>query len=132
MKVLVTGGCGQVGSHVAEELLAGGNKVLAIDNFATGRAEHLLPNPNLRFVEGTIADLELVTRLVCDFRPEIIVHTAASYKNPLDWYSDTMTNVVGTTNLISAAKEHGVRRFVYFQTALCYGVKPLQSPIRLD
>jgi UDP-glucose 4-epimerase len=132
VRILVTGGCGQVGSHVAEELLAGGNDVLAIDNLATGRPEHLLPHPKLSFVEGSIADPRLVTPSVADFRPEVIVHTAASYKNPLDWYSDTMTNVVGTTNLISAAKDYGVRRFVYFQTALCYGVKPLQSPITLE
>jgi UDP-glucose 4-epimerase len=132
MKIMVTGGCGQVGSHVAEELLAKGVEVLAVDNFATGRPEHLLHHPKLTFVEGTIADPKLVVRLVADFRPEVIVHAAASYRDPLDWYSDAMTNVVGMTNLVRAAKDNAVQRFIYFQTALCYGVKPLQTPIRLD
>jgi len=132
MKIMVTGGCGQVGSHVAEELLAKGVEVLAVDNFATGRPEHLSQHPKLTFVEGTIADPELVVRLVADFRPEVIVHAAASYKDPVDWYSDAMTNVVGMTNLVLAAKDKAVQRLIYFQTALCYGVKPLQSPIRLN
>jgi len=132
MKIMVTGGCGQVGSHVAEELLAKGVEVLAVDNFATGRPEHLSQHPKLTFVEGTIADPELVVRLVADFRPDVIVDAAASYKDPLDWYSDAMTNVVGMTNLVRATKDQAVQRLIYFQTALCYGVKPLQSPIPLD
>ena len=47
-------------------------------------------------------------------------------------YNDTLTNCVGSANLIGAAKKTGVKRFIYFQTALCYGVKPLQQPIQLD
>ncbi|CCG43055.1 NAD-dependent epimerase/dehydratase family protein [Magnetospirillum molischianum] len=132
MKVFVTGGCGQVGSHVAELLLARGDTVLAIDNFATGRPEHLQAHPNLTFTEGSIADKPLIDQLIGDFKPDVLVHTAASYKDPDDWYSDTLTNAVGGANLIRAAKDNNVGRFVYFQTALCYGVKPMQSPIRLD
>jgi nucleoside-diphosphate-sugar epimerase len=132
MKVLVTGGCGQVGSHVTELLLQRGDQVLAIDNLATGRREHLADHPNLKVVIDTIANKELVDKLVSDFRPEVIVHTAASYKDPSDWYNDSLTNCVGGSNMIHAAKEFGVKRFIYFQTALCYGVKPLQQPIRLD
>ena len=126
MKVFITGGCGQIGSHIAEMLLARGDEVLAIDNLATGRREHLQEHPNLRVVVDTIANKEIVDSLVSDFRPDAIVHTAASYKNPDDWYNDTLTNCVGGANVIHAAKNFGVRRFVYFQTALCYGVKPLQ------
>lgn len=132
MKAFITGGCGQVGSHIAEILLDRGDEVLAIDNFATGRPEHLAPHDRLHFVEGSIADKPLVDQLVSDFRPDVVVHTAASYKDPDDWYNDTLTNCVGGTNLVRAAKDNGVGRFVYFQTALCYGVKPLQQPIRLD
>lgn len=132
MKVLVSGGCGQVGSHVAELLLERGDQVLAIDNLATGRREHLKDHKNLTVVIDTIADKGLVDRLVSEFKPDVIVHTAASYKDPNDWYNDTLTNCVGGSNLIHAAKEFGVKRFIYFQTALCYGVKPLQQPIRLD
>lgn len=132
MKVFVTGGLGQVGSHVAEMLLERGDEVLVIDNLATGRREHLKDHPKLRVVIDTIADKGLVERLVGEFQPEVIVHTAASYKDPEDWYNDALTNVVGGANLVQAAKAHKVRRFIYFQTALCYGVKPLQQPIRLD
>ena len=132
MKVFVTGGCGQVGSHVAEMLLERGDSVLAIDNFATGRPDHLRPHANLAFVEGSIADKPLIDQLIGDFKPDVLVHTAASYKDPDDWYSDALTNVVGGANLVQAAKANRVGRFVYFQTALCYGLKPLHQPIRLD
>lgn len=132
MKVLITGGCGQVGSHIAEMLLARGDEVLSIDNFATGRPEHLPPQKNLTLVEGSIADMPLMRKLCEEFKPEVIVHTAASYKDPEDWYNDSLTNVVGGSNVVKCVKEYNVRRLIYFQTALCYGVKPLQQPIRLD
>lgn len=131
MKVLITGGCGQIGSHVAEMLLERGDKVLVIDNLATGRKEHLSEHKNLKIVFDTIADKVLVDSLVSEFAPDVIVHTAASYKDPNDWYNDTLTNCVGGSNMIHAAKEFGVKRFIYFQTALCYGVKPLEQPITL-
>ena len=132
MKVMITGGCGQVGSHVAELLLDRGDDVLAIDNFATGRPEHLVAHDHLRLVEGTIADRVLVDELVADFKPDVLIHTAAAYKDPDDWYNDTLTNCVGGANMIRAAKEQNVGRFIYFQTALCYGLKPLHQPITLD
>ncbi len=132
MKVLITGACGQVGSHVAETLLARGDEVLGIDNLATGRREHLDAHPKLKVEIGSIADKALVDRLVGDFKPDVLVHTAASYKDPEDWYNDSLTNVVGGANLVKAAKQNKVGRFVYFQTALIYGVKPLHQPIRLD
>ncbi|NLF41573.1 MAG: NAD-dependent epimerase/dehydratase family protein, partial [Bacteroidales bacterium] len=132
MKVFITGGCGQIGSHIAEMLLERGDVVLVIDNLATGRREHLVEHPKLRVVIDTIANKELVDSLISDFHPDVIVHTAASYKNPDDWYNDTMTNCVGGANVIHAAKAFQVKRFIYFQTALCYGLKPLQQPIPLE
>lgn len=131
-KVVVTGGLGQIGSHVVEMLLERGDQVIAIDNLATGRREHLQDHPNLKIVIDTIADKSVVDILVSEFKPDAIVHTAASYKDPDDWYNDTLTNCVGGSNIVDAAKKFGVKRFVYFQTALCYGLKPMQSPIRLD
>jgi len=132
MKVFVTGACGQVGSHVTELLLGRGDEVLGVDNLATGRREHLGAHPKLRVEIGSIADAELVSRLIGEFEPDVLVHTAASYKDPEDWYSDTMTNCVGGANLIQAAKRNKVGRFIYFQTALCYGLKPDHQPIRLE
>ena len=132
MKILVTGALGQVGSHTVEMLLARGDEVLGIDNLATGRREHLAEQERLELVIGSIADRAIVDRLVGDFKPEVLIHTAASYKDPNDWYNDALTNCVGGANLIQAALREKVGRFIYFQTALCYGVKPLQQPIRLD
>lgn len=131
-KILITGGLGQIGSHVAEMLLDRGDHVLVIDNLATGRREHLLDHPNLRVVIDTISDKALVEREVSAFKPNAIVHAAASYKDPDDWYNDTLTNCVGGSNIVDAAKKFNVERFVYFQTALCYGLRPHQQPIRLD
>jgi nucleoside-diphosphate-sugar epimerase len=132
MKVFVTGGCGQIGSHIIELLLQRGDEVLAIDNLATGRREHLQEHTRLQVVIDSIANKERVDALLSGFKPDVVVHTAASYKDPNDWYNDTLTNCVGGSNVIAAARATGVRRFIYFQTALCYGLKPLQQPIRLD
>jgi UDP-glucose 4-epimerase len=132
MKVLVTGGAGQIGSTVIDMLLARGDNVLAIDNFATGRRDNLPADPNLRLVEETIENAKLLDRLFLDFRPDVVVHTAASYKDPDDWSTDALVNTVGTANVAKACKTYKVRRLIYFQTALCYGTRPLQNPIRLD
>lgn len=132
MKVLVTGGSGQVGSTVADMMLARGDAVLALDNFATGRRDNLSEHPGLTLVEGSITDRALVDRLFAEFRPDVVVHTAASYKDPDDWETDALVNAVGTANVAKACKAHGVGRLIYFQTALCYGTRPEQQPIRLD
>lgn len=132
MRIFVTGACGQIGSRITELLLARGDTVYGIDNLATGRREHLADHANLTVLVDTIADRSVVERIFEAFAPDVVVHTAASYKDPNDWYNDTLTNCVGGTNLIGACKRFGVRRFIYFQTALCYGLKPLQQPIRLD
>ncbi len=132
MKIFITGGSGLVGSTITDYLLARGDEVLAIDNFATGRRDNLKPHPRHRLVEDTIANGKLVTGLVGDFKPDVVIHTAASYKNPDDWESDTLTNCVGSANVAKACKEHKVKRLIYFQTALCYGTKPRQQPIPLD
>jgi UDP-glucose 4-epimerase len=132
MKVLITGGAGQVGSTVADLLLARGEAVLSIDSFATGRRDNLTRHPRLTEIEGSIVDRPLVERAFAEFTPDVVVHTAASYKDPDDWHSDAQVNVVGTANIAKACKSNRVRRLVYFQTALCYGTKPQQSPIRLD
>lgn len=131
MRVLVTGACGQVGSHVAEMLLGRGDTVLGIDNFETGRPEHLPAQHGLEFVEGSIADTALIRDIFIRFKPEVVVHTAASYKDPENYVGDALTNVVGMANLVQAAKKSACQRFIYFQTALCYGVKPLEQPISL-
>ena len=132
MKILITGGAGHIGSHVAERLLERGDNVLVIDNYATGRRDNLLGHKNLEVVEGSIADTELMLKIFQEFQPEIVVHAAASYKDPSNWIEDARPNVVGAANLVTAAKKVNVKRIIYFQTALCYGLKPIEQPITLE
>lgn len=132
MKVLVTGGLGQIGSHVAEILLARGDEVVVVDNLATGRREHLADHPRLKVVIDSIANRPLMEELFEDFCPDAVVHAACSYKDPDDWYNDTLTNCVGGSLMVDLAKKNGVKRFVYYQTALCYGLKPQEQPITLN
>lgn len=131
MKILITGGAGFIGSHLTEALLARGDEVLVLDNYATGRRDNLTPHKRLTVIEGTIADRDLVQRTFASFQPEAVVHAAAAYKDPNNWIEDTMTNVLGGVHVAQAAKASGVRRLIYFQTSLCYGLKPLEQPITL-
>jgi UDP-glucose 4-epimerase len=131
MKVLITGGAGFVGSHIADQLLAQGDEVLVIDNYATGRRDNLTPQDGLTVVEGSIADADLVAKAFADFNPDKVVHAAASYKDPEAWEEDVLTNALGTINVVRGAQKCEVERFVYFQTALCYGLTPLEQPITL-
>ena len=131
MKVLITGGAGHIGSHIAEQLLERGDEVLVIDNYETGRRDNLTPQKNLTIVEDSIANTEMIDKVFDEFRPEVVVHAAASYKDPENWIGDAATNVVGAANIVKAAKRVGIRRIIYFQTALCYGLKPLEQPITL-
>jgi UDP-glucose 4-epimerase len=132
MKVLITGGAGFIGSHLADRLLGRNDQVLVIDNYATGRRDNLQPQTNLQLVEGTIADSDLVNRLFDEFKPEVVVHAAAAYRDPEDWAEDARTNVLGSANVVQAARRSGVKRLIYFQTALGYGLKPMEQPITLN
>lgn len=132
MRILITGGAGFIGSHVADRLLARGDRVLVVDNFATGRRDNLPPREALELVETSIADTARVDAIFERFRPELVVHAAASYKDPENWAEDARTNVVGTANVARAAARAGAERLIYFQTALCYGLRPRESPITLD
>ncbi len=132
MKVLITGGSGFVGSTLADRLIARGDSVLSVDNYETGRRDNLSIGDGLRIVEGDIADFGLMDRLCEDFQPDLIAHTAASYKDPDNWSGDARTNTLGSAIVAEVAKKYGVQRIIYFQTALCYGLKPLEQPITLD
>jgi UDP-glucose 4-epimerase len=132
MKVLITGGAGFIGSHLADKLLARKDEVLVVDNYATARRDNLEPQENLRIVEGTIADTELVYRIFEEFKPDVVIHAAAAYRDPDDWAEDARTNVLGTANVMLASKRAGVNRLIYFQTALGYGLKPLEQPITIN
>ena len=131
MKILITGGAGCLGSNLIEHWLPKGHEILVIDNFATGRREVLPPMDGLTVHEGSIADAGLADECFERFQPEIVVHSAAAYKDPDDWAEDTATNITGTIHVANAAARAGVRRVVNFQTALCYG-RPERVPIPVD
>jgi len=104
---------------------------MVIDNYATGRRDNLVPNAKLEVVEGTIEGTELVEKLVAGFKPDVVVHAAASYKDPDDWEEDSRTNVSGTVNVVKSSMRAEVKRLIYFQTALGYGLVPEEQPITL-
>jgi len=131
MRVLITGGCGFIGSHVAERRIAKGDDVLVIDNYETGRRDNLIAGDRLRIVEGSITDQSLMQRLFDEFKPEIVLHAAASYKDPDNYIGDADTNARGTAIVVKCCKQAGVRRIIYLQTALCYG-DPVEQPITLN
>jgi UDP-glucose 4-epimerase len=131
-KILITGGAGFVGSNLADRLLREGHRILVIDNYQTGRRDNLQVHNNLKIVEGSIAEKSLVESLFDEFKPDLVVHAAASYKDPDNWEEDALTNVLGTVNTLKAAKRVGVKRVIYFQTSLCYGLRPLEQPITLN
>src|SRR6201986_1927283 len=114
MRVLINGIAGSLGSNVAERLLARGDDILGIDNFATGSAGAVPKQGAMHFVEGSIADAAFVKTQFDAFRPELVVHSAASYKDPDDWQEDITTNVHGTANLVQVSLNTGVKRFINF------------------
>jgi UDP-glucose 4-epimerase len=132
VKVLITGGAGFIGSHLADRLLARGDEVLVIDNFATARRDNLAQHERLQLVEGSIVEPKLVSETFSSFEPEVVAHAAAAYKDPDDWSEDAATNAVGTASIVKASQSSGIKRLVYFQTALCYGLHPVEQPITLD
>jgi len=132
MKVLITGGAGFIGSHLADRLLDRGDQVLVIDNYATGRRDNLRPHSDLTIVEGTIADKSLLDSTFDNFGPDTVVHAAASYKDPDNWDEDVRTNVLGTAMVVESCERLEIERLIYFQTALCYGLHPLEQPITIN
>src|SRR5215218_4555710 len=132
MRILITGGGGFIGSHLADRLLAEGHEVLAFDNFATGRHDNLEEREGLVIVDDTIEEPKTVERVFRSFGPDSVVHAAASYKDPDAWVQDVRTNALGTVNVVKATHAAGVERILYFQTALCYGTQPIEQPITLN
>jgi len=133
MKVLITGGAGFIGSHLTDRLLDEGHSVLVIDNYSTGSPDNLqTSHPQLTIVEGTIAEKRIVDDAFDSFRPDIVVHAAASYKDPNNWAEDVTTNALGTVHVVQASRRLEIERLVYFQTALCYGLQPQEQPITID
>jgi UDP-glucose 4-epimerase len=128
MKIVITGGAGFVGSNLADELIKQDHQVFIIDNLETGRLENI--NRRAIVTIGDISDNFIIEDFISK-KPDVVVHAAASYKDPDNWMRDIKTNVIGTAKIVEACKRMKVNRLIYFQTSLCYG-EPRESPITLN
>jgi len=126
--VLVTGGAGFIGSNLIESLLAYGNKVVCLDNFATGKRENLkgfIDNQDFRLIEGDIRNYNDCINAVKGV--EFVFHQAAlgsvprSIKDPV---TSTDVNIGGFVKMLFASKEAGIRRFMYAASSSTYGDHP--------
>ena len=124
-KILVTGGAGFIGSNLCEELLHLGNKVVCLENFATGKRENIkefLNNPNFTLIEGDIRKLEDCLKATKGV--DYVLHQAAlgsvprSIKDPI---TSNEVNVSGFLNMLVASRDNGVQRFVYAASSSTYG-----------
>lgn len=123
---VVTGGCGFIGSHMVDRLLAEGHEVRVIDNFSTGRPENLAhqkDNPNLKLFEADICDAEKITPIF--EKADWVFHFAAladivpSIQRPQDYFH---SNVDGTFSVLEVARKANIKRFMYTASSSCYGI----------
>lgn len=125
MKILITGGAGFIGSNLCEYFLQQGHQVRCLDNLATGYIENMsdfMEHPSFEFMEGDIRDFDTCREAVhdCDY----VLHQAAlgsvprSIKNPI---STNNVNIVGFLNMLVAARDAKVKRFVYAASSSTYG-----------
>jgi UDP-glucose 4-epimerase len=128
MRILITGGAGCLGSNLLEHWLPRGHQLHVVDNFATGKKAVVPAVTGITVTEGSIADAALVERVFGEFRPDVVIHSAAAYKDPANWAEDVATNVLGSVNVARSSESVAVKRVINFQTALCYG-RPEVVPI---
>lgn len=133
MVSLVTGGCGFIGSHIVDRLLAEGHSVRVIDNFTTGRQqnlEHQKENKQLNIYQKDIrnrAEIEPFFKGV-----DYVFHMAAladivpSIQQPWEYFS---SNVLGTYHVVECARNAGIKKLVYAASSSCYGI-PDEFPTR--
>jgi nucleoside-diphosphate-sugar epimerase len=121
--VVVTGGAGFIGSHLVDALIARGLHVRVVDNFTTGRREYL--NPGAELLTADIRDASSLPPVFagadCVFHTAALPRVMVSIERPVETH---MTNVVGTLNVLVAARDSGVRRVVYSGSSSVYGDQP--------
>src|SRR6476661_9070380 len=121
-KVLVTGGAGFIGSHVARHCLALGHEVVVLDDLSGGFEDHL--PPGVQFVRGSITDVQLISELFEQHRFAYVYHLAAYAAEGLSHFIrryNYQTNLIGSVNLINEAVKHKVKCFVFTSSIAEYG-----------
>ncbi len=132
MNVFVTGGAGYIGSVCVEELLNAGHQVTVFDNLTEGHRSAV--DPRAKFVEGCFSDAALIQKAVAASKAEAILHFAAnalvgeSMTNPSKYFRNNVSNAL---NLLDAAVECGVKKFVFSSTCATYG-PPDRVPMTED
>lgn len=138
-KILLTGGCGYIGSHICMELIKQGFTPVILDNLCNSstiplrRIEQLTGQP-IPFIEGDIRSEATLERLFSEHAIEAAIHLAGlksvaeSVTNPISYYQN---NFAGTLPLCEVMQRHGVKRFIYSSSATVYGLAA-KSPIRED
>ncbi len=115
-RILVTGGAGFIGSHVADQLVAAGHEVAVVDNLSTGRRE-FVPS-QARFFQYDIKSPE-TAELIRTWRPAVLVHHAAQMNvrfSVADPMADAQDNILGSLNLLQASVESGVKKVIFAST----------------
>ena len=124
-KVLVTGGAGFIGSHVADELIERGYKVTILDDLSGGFKENV--NPKAEFVQGSIVDHSLIDQLFNKENFDFVYHLAAYAAEGLSHFIKRFNynnNLIGSINLINAAVNHNIKCFVFTSSIAVYGSSP--------
>ncbi len=138
-RVIITGGAGFIGSHLAEVLVQQGHRITILDNFSTGRYEnlkHLSNHPNINLIKTDIADFSEIQPYFKNV--DWVFHLAAladivpSIVHPIPYHH---SNVDGTISVLEAARKANVKRFIYAASSSCYGIPdvyptPETAPIR--
>ena len=132
MKILVTGGAGFIGSHIAEYLVQRGDDVTVLDNLITGSKENLTKiNDKINFVNGDIRDHKLLEKLVSDTTGVFHEAALASVQQSFSMKDEYIAvNVAGTENIFKLAKEYGFK-IVYASSSSVYG-NPKKIPVKED
>ncbi|MGE0591134.1 MAG: SDR family oxidoreductase [Vicinamibacterales bacterium] len=119
---LITGGAGFIGSHLAEALVAKGERVRVVDSLVTGKRQNIAHLPSVEFIEGDLADLDVARRAVDGV--EYVLHQAAIPSVPRsveDPVTSNRANIDASLNVLVAARDAGVRRVVYAGSSSAYG-----------
>ena len=125
MKLLITGGAGFIGSNLCEHFLTKGHEVVCLDNLSTGfmhNIEHLISHSHFHFIKGDIRDLDTCREAVKGC--EVVLQEAALGSVPRsinDPITTNATNISGFLNMLVAARDEGVKRFVYAASSSTYG-----------